>query len=102
MSSSGPRSERLVSTLASVQGLRFAAAAWNRGAPGAATWNVSCSCLASSSLTALAQPYVNCSRLSVTARFQLVGFASTGEADLNEEIGSGRTPRKGAGSIATV
>src|SRR4051812_40073292 len=102
MSSSGPRSELLLLTFASVHGLRLALAAWNRGAPGAATWNVSCSCFASSSLRAFAQPYLNCSTLSVTARFQLAGFPSTGEADFNEEIGSGSTPRKGAGSIATV
>ena len=38
----------------------------------------------------------------MTARLQLAGFASTGEADLNDEIGSGSTPRNGAGSIATV
>jgi hypothetical protein len=40
--------------------------------------------------------------VSVTARLQLAGFASTREADLNDEIGSGSTPRNGAGSIATV
>src|SRR5205807_10292455 len=85
-----------------VHGLRLALAAWNSGAPGAATWNVSCSCFASSSLRALAQPYLNCSRLSVTARFQFAGFRSTGEADRNDEVGSGSTPRKGAGSIAMV
>src|SRR3989442_11200953 len=102
MSSSGPRSELLLLTFASVQGLRLAAAAWNSGAPGAATWNVSCSCFASSSLRALAHPYLNWFRLSVTARLQLAGFPSAGEADLSEEIGSGSTPRKGAGSTATV
>src|SRR5205814_317689 len=48
MSSSGPRSERLLLTFASVRGLRFAVAAWNSGAPEAATWNVSCSSFASS------------------------------------------------------
>ena len=42
MISRGPRLGFLVSTFASVQGLRFSAAAWNSGAPGAATWNVSC------------------------------------------------------------
>src|SRR6266542_6983031 len=99
MSNSGPRSELLLLTFASAHGLRLAVAAWNNGAPGAATWNVSCSCFASSSLRALAHPYLNCSRVSVTARLQLAGFASTGEADLSEEIGSGSTPRKGAGSI---
>src|SRR3954471_22468191 len=102
MSSSGPRSGFLLLTFASVHGLRLAVAAWNSGAPEAATWDVSCSCFASSSLRAFAQPYLNCSRLRVTARFQLAGFPSTGEADFNEEIGSGSTPRKGAGSIATV
>src|SRR3954454_6781753 len=102
MSNSGPRSELLLFTFASVHGLRLAVAAWNSGAPGAATWNVSCSCFASSSLRALAQPYLNCSRLSVTARFELAGFPSTGQADFNDEVGSGSTPRKGAGSIATV
>src|SRR5205823_12906067 len=86
--------ELLLSTFASVHGLRLALAAWNSGAPGAATWNVSCSCFASSSLRALAQPYLNWSTRSVTARFQLAGFPSTGEADFNEEIGSGSTPTK--------
>src|SRR5438067_13428227 len=56
-----PRSELLLLTFASVHGLRLALAAWNSGAPGAATWNVSCSCFASSSLRAFAQPYLNCS-----------------------------------------
>src|SRR5438552_19210667 len=102
MSSSGPRSERLLLTFASVHGLRLALAAWNNGAPGAATWNVSYSCFASSSLTALAHPYLNCFRLSVTARLQFAGLPSAGEADLSEEIGSGSTPRNGAGSTATV
>jgi hypothetical protein len=37
MSSGGPRSGLSVSTLASVQGLRFAVAVWNSGAPDAAT-----------------------------------------------------------------
>ena len=41
MISSGPRLGFLVSTCASVRGLRFAATAWNSGAPGAATWKVS-------------------------------------------------------------
>src|SRR5438876_11724080 len=102
MSSSGPRSELLLLTFASVHGLGWALAAWNSGAPGAATWNVSCSCFASSSLRALAHPYANCFSVSVTARFELAGFPSTGQADFNEEIGRGSTPRKGAGSIATV
>ena len=33
---------------------------------------------------------------------RFAGLFRTGEADLSAEIGSGRTPRKGAGSIATV
>jgi hypothetical protein len=37
----GPRSGFLVSTFASVQGLRFAVAAWKSGAPDAGTANVS-------------------------------------------------------------
>ena len=41
MISSGPRSGCFVLTLASVQGLMFANAAWKIGFPGAATWNVS-------------------------------------------------------------
>ena len=32
---------------------------------------------------------------------RLAGLLSTGEADLSAEIGSGSTPRNGAGSIAT-
>src|SRR5205085_7871510 len=99
--SSGPRSGFLLSTLASVHGFRLAVAAWNSGAPGAGTWKVSWSCFASTSLRALAQPYRNWSKVSATARLRLAGFPSTGIADLNEEIGSGNTPRKGAGSIAT-
>jgi hypothetical protein len=38
---SGPRCGFLWSTFASVRGLKLAVAAWNSGAPGAATWNVS-------------------------------------------------------------
>jgi len=56
MSRSGPRSGFLVSTFASVHGLRFAVAAWKIGAPGAGTAKDSYSSLASSSLTALAKP----------------------------------------------
>ena len=51
---SGPRSGLSVSTLASVHGLRFAAAAWKIGSPGAGTAYVSYSSFASSSSTALA------------------------------------------------
>jgi hypothetical protein len=58
--------------------------------------------LASSSLTALAHPYLNWSKVRVTARPKLAGFARTGIADRSAETGSGRTPRKGAGSTATV
>ena len=50
MISSGPRSGFLVSTFASVQGLRLAVAAWKSGAPGAGTENCSYSSFASSSL----------------------------------------------------
>ncbi len=39
--SSGPRSVEVVSTLASVHGLKFAAAAWKRGSPGAGLAKVS-------------------------------------------------------------
>jgi hypothetical protein len=39
--------------------------------------------------------------VSGTARFRLAGLPSTGNADFSEEIGSGRTPLNGAGSIAT-
>ena len=35
------------------------------------------------------------------ARPTLKGLSSTGEAGLSAEIGSGKTPRNGAGSIAT-
>ena len=37
-----------------------------------------------------------------TARLRFAGLLSTGEADRNAETGSGKTPRNGAGSIATV
>src|SRR5207253_2674491 len=90
-----------VSTFASVQGLRFAVAAWNRGVPDAGTANSSYSCRASSSLTALAKAYRNCSYVSGTARARFAGLPSTGHADRSAENGSGRTPRNGAGSIAT-
>ena len=39
--------------------------------------------------------------MSGTARLRLAGLPSTGKADFSAEIGSGRTPRNGAGSIAT-
>ena len=55
MNSIGPRRGFSVSTFASVHGLKLAAAAWNRGSPGAGTAKVSYSRLASSSLTALAK-----------------------------------------------
>jgi len=35
------------------------------------------------------------------ARLRLAGLPITGDADFNAENGSGSTPRKGAGSIAT-
>src|SRR2546428_14175575 len=101
MMSSGPRSGFSVLTLTSVHGLTFAAAAWNRVAPGAGTANVSYSSLASVSLTALANAERHCSYVSGVARFQFAGFCSTGDAALSAEMGSGSTPRKGAGSIAT-
>jgi hypothetical protein len=50
----------------------------------------------------LAQPYLNSSSVRVTAVPRLSGFLSTGIADRRAEIGSGRTPRNGPGSIATV
>lgn len=90
-----------MSTFASVHGLRFAVAAWNSGAPGAGTANVSYSCRASSSLTALAKAYRNWSKVSGTARLRLAGFVSTGAAERSDDTGSGSTPRNGAGSIAT-
>src|SRR2546430_1569999 len=96
MSSSGPRSGFLLLTFASVHGLRLALAAWKSGAPEAATWNVSCSCFASSSLRALAQPYLNCSRLSVTARFQDRGQAApvAGKQPQPVNEADGRAPRR--------
>ena len=39
--------------------------------------------------------------MSGTARFQLSGLCSTALATRSAEIGSGSTPRNGAGSIAT-
>ncbi len=39
--------------------------------------------------------------MSGTARLRLAGFLSTGDAERSAEIGSGSTPRNGAGSIAT-
>jgi hypothetical protein len=54
MISSGPRSGFLLSTFASVQGLRFAAAAWKTGSPAPGTANFSYSDFASSSSRALA------------------------------------------------
>ena len=54
MISIGPRVGFFVSTFASVHGLRFAAAAWNSGSPGAGTANFSYSAFASFSSTAFA------------------------------------------------
>src|SRR6184192_1269259 len=101
MISSGPRSGFSVSTFASVQGLRLAVAAWKSGAPDAGTWYFWYRSFASSSLRALAQPYLNCSNVSAIARPRLAWLPSTGDADLSEDSGSGSTPRNGAGSIAT-
>ncbi len=39
--------------------------------------------------------------MSGTARPWFAGLPSTGNADFSAEIGSGSTPRNGAGSIAT-
>ena len=44
----------------------------------------------------------NCSNVSGIARLRLAGLPRTGQADLSAENGSGSTPRKGAGSMATV
>src|SRR3954463_4966612 len=101
MNSSGPRETLLVSTLASVQGFRLAVAAWKSGAPEAGTANVSYSCVASSSLTALANPKRNCSNVRGTARLRLAGLPRTGDADFSAEIGRGSTPRNGAGGGGT-
>src|SRR6476661_3352438 len=101
MISSGPRSGFFASTLASVQGLKLAAAAWKIGSPDPGTEYSSYNCLASSSLTALAKLYRNCSNVSGIARWRFVGLPSTGLAARNAEIGSGSTPRNGAGLIAT-
>lgn len=40
--------------------------------------------------------------MSGTARFRFAGLWSTGDPDLSAENGSGSTPRKGAGEIATA
>src|SRR3954470_18808052 len=98
---SGPRSGLRVFTFASVHGFRFAVAAWNSGAPGAGTAYVSYSSRASCSETAFANAYRHWSKVSGTARWRLAGLPSTGEAERSAEIGSGNTPRNGAGSIAT-
>ena len=79
----------------------LANAAWKRGSPGAGTANVSYSSRASSSDTALAKAYRNWSYVRGTARPRLSGLARTGDPARSAEIGSGRTPRNGAGSIAT-
>src|SRR5207237_9425335 len=83
-------------------GLRLAVAAWKMGAPDAGTAYVLYNCRASSSPTALAKPKRNWSYVRGTARFRLAGLLRTGQADFNAENGSGSTPRKGAGSMATV
>src|SRR3954453_12674911 len=100
--SSGPRSGFFVSTFASVRGFRLALAICIRATPGAATWYVSYSCYASSSLRAFAHPYLNWSSVRVTARRRVRGLASTGADTLSVDTGSGSTPRNGPGSIATV
>jgi hypothetical protein len=102
MISSGPRIGLRVSTWAWVRGLRLAVAAWNSGAPGAGTAYVWYSWWASSSPTALANAYRNCSKVSGTARCRLAGLASTGKLARSEDSGSGSTPRNGAASTATV
>jgi hypothetical protein len=102
MNSRGPRSGFFVSTFASVAGLTFAFAICISATPGAATWYVSYRCRASSSSSAFAHPYLNWSNVSVTARPRLSGLESTGSAERRVEIGSGKTPRNGPGSIATV
>ena len=56
MISSGPRAGFFVSTFASVQGFRFADAAWKIGTPEPGTEYVSYSSFASSSPTAFAKP----------------------------------------------
>src|SRR5260221_10419268 len=99
--SNGPRAEFVVSTLASVQGLILASAAWKSGLPGAGTAYVSYSSWDSGSVTAFAKAYRNWSYVSGTARPRFKGFVRTGEAARRAEIGSGSTPRNGAGSIAT-
>src|SRR4030081_2089528 len=98
MISSGRRSGFLVSTFTSVNALRFAVAAWNSGTPDAGTWNSSYSARASSSGNALAQPKLNCSKVSDTARPRFAGLLSTGAADFSDEIGNGSTPRNGGGA----
>jgi hypothetical protein len=54
-----PRSGFSWSTLTSVQGLRFAVAAWKSGLPGPGTEHDSYRCFASSSETAFANAYRN-------------------------------------------
>src|SRR6267143_862076 len=102
MISTGPRPSFSTSTLASVHGLRLAVAAWKSGTPEAGTAKVLYSSRASSSLTALAKPKRNCSYVSGIARLRFAGLPSTGHADFSAVSGSGSTPRKGPGSIATV
>src|ERR1700682_3377725 len=99
MMSNGPRSGFFDFTFASVHGFRFAVAAWNRGTPEPGTANLLYSSCASSSLTAFANANRNCSYVRGTARPWLAGFPITGAADLSAEIGSGSTPREGAGAL---
>src|SRR5262249_32199223 len=54
------------------------------------------------SSSAFAHPYLNWSKLSVIARFGVRGSRSSGPTPLSTENGSGSTPRKTPGSIATV
>src|SRR4030088_2072983 len=101
MINNGPRSGFFELTFASVHGFRFAVAACNSGAPEVGTEKVLYSSCASASLTAFANPKRNWSYVRGTARPWFAGFRSTGDADFNAEIGSGNTPRNGAGSMAT-
>src|SRR6476661_8638776 len=98
----GPRSGLVLSALTSVAGLMLAKAAWNSGIPEPATWNWSYSSWASSSETALAKPNRNWSKVRVMARCRFAGLDNTAEDALRALIGSGSTPRDGAGEIAQV
>src|SRR5260370_21441282 len=100
MISIGPRSGFLLSALASVKGLRLAVAAWNSGVPEAGEANVAYSCLASSSLTALAKAERDWSLGGGTARWWLAGLPRNGEAARSAGAGSGRTAPIGAEPLA--